>query len=122
LPKVTAYSQLVTPAKAGVQNMLKRLDSGFRRNDGTKMLAGFGEPVRTDGPSVHPWHQTSFGSCPSATDFQSRSWNPQAAHRIRQIPKLLPVPAVDARILCLLMNNSIYLTTYIIYMDIYLML
>jgi len=26
-------SRTVTPAKAGVQNMLKILDSGFRRND-----------------------------------------------------------------------------------------
>jgi hypothetical protein len=26
-------SQAVTPAKAGVQNNLKRLDSGFHRND-----------------------------------------------------------------------------------------
>jgi len=26
-------SWVVTPAKAGVQNILKKLDSGFRRND-----------------------------------------------------------------------------------------
>jgi hypothetical protein len=26
-------NQAVTPAKAGVQNLLKSLDSGFRRND-----------------------------------------------------------------------------------------
>jgi hypothetical protein len=31
-----AYS--VTPAKAGVQNALKRLDSGFRRNDAEGLL------------------------------------------------------------------------------------
>ncbi len=28
----------VTPAKAGVQNILKRLDSGFRRNDDDGLL------------------------------------------------------------------------------------
>jgi hypothetical protein len=28
----------VTPAKAGVQNALKRLDSGFRRNDAEGLL------------------------------------------------------------------------------------
>jgi hypothetical protein len=28
----------VTPAKAGVQNVLKRLDSGFRRNDAAGLL------------------------------------------------------------------------------------
>ena len=27
----------VTPAKAGVQNIVKRLDSGFRRNDGSSV-------------------------------------------------------------------------------------
>jgi len=45
LPKVTAYAQPVTPAKAGVQNMLKRLDSGFRRHDGARLL----EPNKTFG-------------------------------------------------------------------------
>jgi hypothetical protein len=31
-------SLVVTPAKAGVQNILKYLDSGVRRNDGTEAL------------------------------------------------------------------------------------
>jgi hypothetical protein len=30
------FSRPVTPAKAGVQNLLKRLDSGVRRNDGIR--------------------------------------------------------------------------------------
>ena len=39
LLKVLAnLSTFVTPAKAGVQNALKRLDSGFRRNDNTGLL------------------------------------------------------------------------------------
>jgi len=45
LPKVTAHSQPVTPAKAGVQNRLNRLDSGLRRNDSTRLL----EPETTFG-------------------------------------------------------------------------
>jgi hypothetical protein len=32
---------IVTPANAGVQNTPKRLDSGFRRNDGKMNLATF---------------------------------------------------------------------------------
>jgi len=31
-------SNRVTPVKTGVQNVLKRLDSGFRRNDGKKLM------------------------------------------------------------------------------------
>jgi hypothetical protein len=33
LPKMVTFSRRVTPAKAGVQNLVKRLDFGFRRND-----------------------------------------------------------------------------------------
>ena len=32
------FPKPVTPAKAGVQNVLKRLDSGFRRNDAKRFL------------------------------------------------------------------------------------
>jgi hypothetical protein len=32
----------VTPAKAGVQNILKKLDSGFRRNDGKSSFTKIG--------------------------------------------------------------------------------
>ena len=34
LPNIMIFSRPVTPAKAGVQNILKRLDSGLRRNYG----------------------------------------------------------------------------------------
>jgi hypothetical protein len=39
---------IVTPAEAGVQNIRKELDSGFRRNDdhGTKRI--FYEPIKNE--------------------------------------------------------------------------
>jgi hypothetical protein len=37
IAKSTDLFTTVTPAKAGVQNMFKGLDSGFRRNDGTRL-------------------------------------------------------------------------------------
>jgi hypothetical protein len=40
--------QIVTPANAGVQNSLKRLDSGFRRNDGKRNLATFFEFIKSN--------------------------------------------------------------------------
>jgi len=45
LPNIMIFSRPVTPAKAGVQNILKRLDSGLRRNDGTRLL-GIGQNFR----------------------------------------------------------------------------
>jgi hypothetical protein len=38
-------SRSVTPAKAGVQNILKELDSGFRRNDETGQFQTFYETI-----------------------------------------------------------------------------
>ena len=41
--------KVVTPAKAGVQknyNYFKILDSGFRRNDVTRVSATFYEPIK----------------------------------------------------------------------------
>jgi len=37
---------IVTPAKAGVQNVLKYLDSGFRRNDKFYGFSTFYESIR----------------------------------------------------------------------------
>ena len=39
--KSLKVSLFVTPAKAGVQNQLNSVDSGFRRNDGEKALFDF---------------------------------------------------------------------------------
>ena len=38
--------KFVTPAKAGVQNLLERLDSGFRRNDAKREFLTFYEGVK----------------------------------------------------------------------------
>lgn len=38
--------KFVTPAKAGVQNILERLDSGFRRNDAKREFLTFYEGVK----------------------------------------------------------------------------
>jgi hypothetical protein len=38
LEPIAKLNKTVTPAKAGVQNMLKLLDSGFRRNDTKGLL------------------------------------------------------------------------------------
>jgi len=38
LEALAKLNKTVTPAKAGVQNVLKRLDSCFRRNDGEGLL------------------------------------------------------------------------------------
>jgi len=35
----------VTPAQAGVQNLLKALDSGLRRNDGNRQFQAFCETI-----------------------------------------------------------------------------
>jgi len=39
----------VTPAKAGVQNLFKRLDSGFRRNDDKSEFQTFYETINIAG-------------------------------------------------------------------------
>jgi len=41
-------SWIVTPAKAGVQNMLKLRDSGFRRNDEFYGISSFHEFINTN--------------------------------------------------------------------------
>ena len=38
---------IVTPAKAGVQNVLKKLDSGFRRNDKSCGVSTFYEFINS---------------------------------------------------------------------------
>ncbi len=39
----------VTPVETGVQNLLKRLDSGFRRNDEKRTKRTFYETIKCDG-------------------------------------------------------------------------
>jgi len=43
---MTTLQEVVTPAKAGVQNFLVFLDSGFRRNDGTHISGLFGKYLK----------------------------------------------------------------------------
>jgi len=45
MKKVPKY---VTPAKAGVQNLLERLDSDFRRNDGKENFSTFYEAIKEE--------------------------------------------------------------------------
>ena len=40
--------KLVTPAEAGVHNFLKRLDSGFRRNDNQDASLTFYESIKNE--------------------------------------------------------------------------
>jgi len=50
IDKAVKSPKFVTPAKAGVQNMLKSLDSGFRRNDGQRYFPAFYESVNISHP------------------------------------------------------------------------
>jgi hypothetical protein len=47
-------SWLVTPAKAGVQNILNELNSGFRRNDRFKGISTFYMSVKGILPLSYP--------------------------------------------------------------------
>jgi hypothetical protein len=55
--RVKNLPPVVTPAKAGVQKVLKRLDTGFRRYDD---LPGFGKSSRVsiNGPSLSEMQMT----------------------------------------------------------------
>ena len=55
----------VTPAKAGVQNILKRLDSCFRRNDGVRL------------PPIGQTPMTGWSQRNMKIPFRRKPWHPQ---------------------------------------------